>query len=221
MFERYTEHARRVLFFSRYEASQLGSTTIASEHVLLGLLREGKGLSARLLAGLAIEQVRSAIMGEAGPRTLVSTAVEIPFSSEAKRALQFAAEESDRLLHNYIGTEHLLLGVLREAGSLPVRLLGEHGVTLEGTRARIVELLNEKSQGAYDAGQVVPAQLTFSLVGPPEGQVNRLVAVLRHMATCLEHPDVKGDGDEAARARVARLLEGLKGVIASMDAGDR
>ena len=112
MFERYTERARRVLFFARYEASQLGSISIETEHLLLGLIREGKGLTSRIFARshLSLESIRKEIEGRTVFREKVSTSVEIPFSAETKRVLQFAAEEADRLLHNYIGTEHLLLG---------------------------------------------------------------------------------------------------------------
>src|SRR5678810_1458327 len=119
MFERYTERARRVLFFARYEASQLGSISIETEHLLLGLIREGKGLTSRIFARshLSLENIRKDIEGRTVFREKVSTSVEIPFSADTKRVLQFAAEEADRLLHTYIGTEHLLLGILREAVS--------------------------------------------------------------------------------------------------------
>src|SRR5688572_29636761 len=111
VFERYTERARRVLFFARYEASQLGSIAIETEHLLLGLIREGKGLTSRIFARshLSLENIRKDIEGRTVFREKVSTSVEIPFSAETKRVLGFAAEEADRLLHNYIGTEHLLL----------------------------------------------------------------------------------------------------------------
>jgi hypothetical protein len=125
MFERYTERARRVLFFARYEASQLGSISIETEHLLLGLIREGKGLTSRIFARshLSLENIRKEIEGRTVFREKVSTSVEIPFSAETKRVLQFAAEEADRLLHNYIGTEHLLLGILREERSVAASIL--------------------------------------------------------------------------------------------------
>src|SRR6266550_459913 len=136
MFERYTERARRVLFFARYEASQLGSISIETEHLLLGLIREGKGLTSRIFARshLSLENIRKEIEGRTVFREKVSTSVELPFSPETKRVLQFAAEEADRLLHNYIGTEHLLLGILRE-----------EGMRLNTVREDIVSLLNEKT----------------------------------------------------------------------------
>jgi ATP-dependent Clp protease ATP-binding subunit ClpC len=147
MFERYTERARRVLFFARYEASQLGSISIETEHLLLGLIREGKGLTSRIFARshLSLENIRKEIEGRTVFREKVSTSVEIPFSAETKRVLQFAAEEADRLLHNYIGTEHLLLGILREERSVAASILMEKGMRLVAVREDIVQLLNEKT----------------------------------------------------------------------------
>ena len=147
MFERYTERARRVLFFARYEASQLGSISIETEHLLLGLIREGKGLTSRIFARshLSLESIRKEIEGRTVFREKVSTSVEIPFSTETKRVLQHAAEEADRLLHNYIGTEHLLLGILREERSTAASLLSEKGMRLNTAREDIVQLLNEKT----------------------------------------------------------------------------
>src|SRR6202171_5771207 len=147
MFERYTERARRVLFFARYEASQLGSVSIETEHLLLGLIREGKGLTSRIVARshLSLENIRKEIEGRTVFREKVSTSVEIPFSTETKRVLQFAAEEADRLLHNYIGTEHLLLGILREERSVAASILMEKGMRLDTTREDIVRLLNEQT----------------------------------------------------------------------------
>lgn len=145
MFERYTEQARRVLFFARYEACQFGSLSIESEHVLLGLIRQGKGLTSRIFAqsNLSLDSLRKEIEGRIAVRENVATSVEIPFSDESKRILQCAADESDRLLHNYIGAEHLLLGVLREERSLAGTILTEKGVRLDAVRQQLVSLLNE------------------------------------------------------------------------------
>ena len=98
MFERFTERARRVLFFARYEASQYGSTTIDPEHILLGVMREGKGLSGRLFARshISLDAVRGEIESRAVSRGTISASVEIPFSAAAKRALECAVETTRR-----------------------------------------------------------------------------------------------------------------------------
>ena len=147
MFERYTERARRVLFFARYEASQLGSVSIETEHLLLGLMREGKGMISRLFgrAHLSIEGIRKEIEGRVVFREKVSTSVEIPFSAETKRVLGYAAEEADRLLHNYIGTEHLLLGILREERSVAASVLRDKGMRLGTVRDDVVRLVGERT----------------------------------------------------------------------------
>ena len=107
MFERYTEKARRVIFFARYEASQFGSPFIETEHLLLGLLREDKALTNRFLRSHAsIESIRKQIEGRTPIREKVSTSVDLPLSQECKRVLAYAAEEAERLTHKHIGTEH-------------------------------------------------------------------------------------------------------------------
>src|ERR1035437_7913802 len=108
MFERYTEKARRVIFFARYEASQFGSPYIETEHLLLGLLREDKALANRFLRShAAVESIRKQIEGHTTIREKVSTSVDLPLSHECKRVLAYGAEEAERLSHKHIGTEHL------------------------------------------------------------------------------------------------------------------
>ena len=126
MFERYTEKARRVIFFGRYEASQFGSPYIETEHLLLGLLREDKALTNRFLRGPGqLEAIREQIEKHTIMREKVSTSVDLPLSNEGKRVLAYAAEEAERLSHKHIGTEHLLLGLLREEKSFAAQLLHE------------------------------------------------------------------------------------------------
>src|SRR5512143_2628751 len=102
MFERYTERARRVIFFARYEASQLGSGAIETEHLLLGLIREGKGLTSRLFAKahVSMDQIRKEVEGRSPYREKVAASLEIPLSAESKRVLAHAADEAERMLHN-------------------------------------------------------------------------------------------------------------------------
>jgi len=147
MFERYTERARRALFFARYEASQLGSVTIETDHLLLGLIHEGKGIANKLLARarLPLDKIRAAITDRAREGAKFSTSVEIPFTEETKRVLLLAGEEADRLLHNYIGTEHLLLGILREEGSAAAAILMQLGLRLNAVREDLVQLLHDRS----------------------------------------------------------------------------
>ena len=147
MFERYTESARRALFFARYEVSQLGATSIETEHILLlGVSRAAGGVVAQILnsdAGLSTDTLRREIAGSAAPGDRISNSVEIPFSRATQRVLHFAAEEADRLAHAYIGVEHLLLGVLREDDAVAAPILHSHGVTLDKVRIAIETMLAE------------------------------------------------------------------------------
>jgi len=146
MFERYTEKARRVIFFARYEASQFGSPYIETEHLLLGLLREDKALTNRFLRSHAsIESIRKQIEGRTTMREKVSTSVDLPLSQECKRVLAYAAEEAERLSHKHIGTEHLLLGLLREEKSFAAEILHERGLRLSAIREELGRLQSEKS----------------------------------------------------------------------------
>ena len=139
MFEKYTEKARRVIFFARYEASQFGSPLIETEHLLLGLIREDKNLTNRFFpkANASIDSIRKEIEGRATIRDKVSTSVDLPFSDESKRALNAAAEESERLSHKHIGTEHMLLGLLREEKSVAAEILRERGLRLSMIREEL------------------------------------------------------------------------------------
>src|SRR4026209_991968 len=139
MFERYTEKARRVIFFARYEASQFGAPAIEPEHLLLGLMREDKTLTGRFFprAQVSIESIRKAIEGRTLLREKISTSVELPLAPETKHVLAYAHEESDRLQHRHIGTEHLLLGLLREERSMAAEILYERGLRLNAVRDEI------------------------------------------------------------------------------------
>jgi len=140
MFERFTEKARRVIFFARYEASQFGTAAIEPEHLLLGLMREDRTLTARFLvrAKDSAESIRKEVEWRAPPlREKISTSVELPLAEETKRVLQYAHEESSRLQHRHIGTEHLLLGLLREERSMAAGILYERGLRLNAVREEV------------------------------------------------------------------------------------
>jgi hypothetical protein len=145
MFERYTEKARRTIFFARYEASQFGSPFIETEHLLLGLFREDKALARQFLGSHAkVEDIRDAVAqqfkeeGKTGPKT--STSIDLPLSHESKRVLAYGAEEAERMQHKVIGTPHLLLGLLREENSFGAQLLREQGLTLHQVREQVQQI---------------------------------------------------------------------------------
>ncbi|MBZ5552075.1 MAG: hypothetical protein LAO21_05095 [Acidobacteriia bacterium] len=130
MFERYTEKARRVIFFARYETSHLGAQSIETEHLLLGLLREDSALVRRFLPpSESIEAVHLDVQERAARYDLkVSTSVDLPLTQESKRVLMYAAEDAEALSHKEIDTAHLLLGLLREESCVASEVLRAHGV---------------------------------------------------------------------------------------------
>ena len=191
MFERYTEKARRVIFFARYEASQFGASQIEAEHILLGLMREDKNLTTKFFnrSQASIESIRKEIEGRTILRERISTSVDLPLSVEAKRVLAFAAEESERLGHRHIGTEHLLLGLLREENSIAAEILYERGLRLSDIRNVLMHQAGiERNQNAK---KETPHLVEFSrdlteaalenkldpLVGR-ENEIDRLIQIL-------------------------------------------
>ena len=157
MFERYTESARRSLFFARYDASQLGSLSIEPEHLLLGLLRDSRAIS--VLVRVSLEGLRAEIEKGVVFTEKVSTSVEVPFSAAATRVLQFAAQEADGMRHAHIGSEHLLLGVLREEQSAAASALARHGVRLSDVRREVAKL-----QGSLDASPQAGMQMALDRI---------------------------------------------------------
>ncbi|HEY1309003.1 MAG TPA: Clp protease N-terminal domain-containing protein [Vicinamibacterales bacterium] len=143
MFDRFTLQALQVLFYARSEVSQLGSSAVEPEHLLLGVLDESTGFGSKILAriGDTLDDLRSDIIRRLTSGEKVPESQEIPFSASTVRALQYAGEEADRLLHKGIGTEHLLLGLLREERSIAAEVLTARGLSLEAVREAIVERL--------------------------------------------------------------------------------
>lgn len=145
MFERFTEPARRLLFFARFETSATGALSIESEHMLLGLLREPGPIVSRLLAGTqrSVDQLREEVESKIEFREKVATSVEIPFSEETKRILTYTAMEADGLRHSEIGPEHVLLALLRVPEAGAGAILTGHGLRLQATREVVAAMIRD------------------------------------------------------------------------------
>jgi methylmalonyl-CoA/ethylmalonyl-CoA epimerase len=131
MFEKYTEAARRTIFYARYEASESGSRAIQPEHILLGMLHDKSGPLPRLLpAEITLQTLRERVEPGDAAREKIPTSVALPLAPETKRVLAYAHEEADRLSHRHIGNEHLLLGLLREGRSTAAVILQGYGLDL-------------------------------------------------------------------------------------------
>jgi ATP-dependent Clp protease ATP-binding subunit ClpC len=177
MFERFTERARQVVVFAQDEARELRHNYIGTEHLLLGLLREEHGLAARVLGTLdvTLERTRADVMRVVGRGDSVVKG-QIPFTPRAKHALELALNEATELGHGHIGTEHVLLGIAREARGVAARILAEHDVPPQRVAIAVLETLQGGSgpvdpeavkrfaQAPPDPG--APARITLGRRGP-------------------------------------------------------
>ncbi|MER3455382.1 MAG: ATP-dependent Clp protease ATP-binding subunit ClpC [candidate division GAL15 bacterium] len=150
MFERFTERARRVIILAQDEAKRLNHSAVGTEHILLGIVREGEGVASKVLESLHIspERIRAEIESAIG-RGDRTPYEEVTFTPRAKKVLELALDEARRLGHNYIGTEHLLLGLIREGEGVAARVLEAMGADLERVRAQVVYLLGEEGTSTY------------------------------------------------------------------------
>jgi len=165
MFNRFTERARKVIILAKEEARRFNHDYIGTEHILLGLVREGEGVAASVLqkVGVSLEKIRLEIekLVQPGPTTQIIG--DIPFTPRAKKALELAAEEARALGHNYIGTEHILLGLIREGEGMASQVLLNLGLDLNTVRNEVMELLGSTlpSFGAAPAKTKTPALDAF------------------------------------------------------------
>ena len=143
MFERFTDRARRVVVLAQEEARLLNHSYIGTEHILLGLIHEGEGVAAKALEslGISLEAVRSQVeemIGQGG----TSPSGHIPFTPRAKKVLELSLREALQLGHNYIGTEHILLGLIREGEGVAAQVLIKLGADLSRVRQQVIQLLS-------------------------------------------------------------------------------
>jgi ATP-dependent Clp protease ATP-binding subunit ClpC len=151
MFERFTDRARRVLVYAQEEARDLDHAFIGTEHILLGLIREGDGVAAKALDALAIpyDVVREKV-SELTEFARNSSSNSPPFTPRAKKVMELSLREALQLRHSYIGTEHLLLGIVRQDDGAAVRILKDLGVELSDIQAQVVQLMSSLSNREAD-----------------------------------------------------------------------
>ena len=153
MFERFTEKAIKVIMLAQEEARRLGHNFVGTEQILLGLIGEGTGVAAKVLKsmGVNLKDARVEVEKIIG-RGSGFVAVEIPFTPRAKRVLELSLEEARQLGHNYIGTEHLLLGLIREGEGVAARVLENLGVDLAKVRTQVIRMLGETAEVSGGGG---------------------------------------------------------------------
>ena len=163
MFERFTERARQVVVLAQDEARALKHNYIGTEHILLGLLREEEGLAARVLESLdiTVEEVRAQVARIVGQGDEVTTG-QIPFTPRAKKVLELALREALSLGHNYIGTEHILLGLVRENEGVAARILLDFDADAEKIRNEIIRMLSGPGRRQAGSAGAVPGEKSKS-----------------------------------------------------------
>jgi ATP-dependent Clp protease ATP-binding subunit ClpC len=227
MFERFTDRARRVVVLAQEEARMLDHNYVGPEHVLLGLIHEGQGVAARALTelGLGLDDVRRQVeeligQGEQAPSG------HIPFTPRTKRVLELSLREALQLGHNYIGTEHILLGILREGENVAAQVLVRMGTDLNRVRLEVIKLLGPLAEvGAVGLGesgtaarQVRTARSAVSLDflltelrGSLATITDRLTAIERHLGMPERAEDTGVSADDEAAERLAGQLDGPPG----------
>jgi hypothetical protein len=188
MFEYFSEQARRVIFFARYEASQYGSPFIETEHLLLGLVREDQALARTLSKqGDGPAEIRAELEQHIRQGERISTSVEMPLSEESAKVLKLAVEESERLGRRYIGTEHVLLGLLGVDGSRAARLLQARGLTIAAVRERLAKSFGPSSVGVNEP-RVDQAKLMLDsfLAGLKWHKAEKLIEFFAHNAQFID-----------------------------------
>jgi hypothetical protein len=212
-FDRFTERARRTLTLAHEEATRFGHTAIGTEHLLLGLVREGDGIAARVLNNLGVQlpKVRAAVeatigQGEAQP------AGEIGLTPRAKRVMELAVDEARRLNHHYIGTEHLLLGLVREGEGIGARVLEGLGVSLEKLRAQTIQVLSQSGGIPPGSRPSFESLWAHDPTMPPDlrDALNQLRAMRQGLDEAISAQDFARatalrDRERELRARIERL----------------
>jgi hypothetical protein len=180
----FTDRVRKVLQIAREEAARLHHAYVGTEHILLALVREGEGVASAVLTNLNVdpEGLRAAIQGMLKEGKNLNPSQDLPYTSRAKKILEFAMSEARELNHYYIGTEHLLLGVLREAKGIAAQALLTVGVTLEMARAETLRLLGTDERLLADR-QVVS-------LGPIDQRFKTAIALIElHRVRFGDYPD--------------------------------
>jgi ATP-dependent Clp protease ATP-binding subunit ClpC len=193
MFERFTERARRVVVLAQEEARALSHNYIGTEHILLGLIHENEGVAAKSLEsiGISLDVVRTQVEEIIGEGRITPSG-QIPFTPRAKKVLELSLRESMQLGHNYIGTEHILLGLIREGEGLGAQVLVKLGADLNRVRQQVIEMLS-RHQGSEEFDILATAaEREF-------GTYDEVIGLLRDIARRVKRIEQRLVEDDEAR----------------------
>jgi len=203
MFERFTDRARRVVVLAQEEARMLNHNYIGTEHILLGLIHEGQGVAAKALEslGISLEAVRQQVEEIIGQGQQAPSG-HIPFTPRAKTVLELSLRETKELGHSYIGTEHILLGLLREGQGVAAQVLVELGADLDRVREQVVQVLHDRpGEDLTRAGSPLPGDV---LTGA-DSLDRRLAAIERWVGLRPDPDDLDQDIARVRREKEAAI----------------
>src|SRR6195952_4135143 len=186
----FTERVRKVLAMARKEAARLHHESVGTEHILLGLIREGEGVAATVLQNLSVEldEIQQKIEETVKKgKAAQTTGPDLPYTSRAKKVLELAMSEARELSHSYVGTEHLLLGLLREEKGIAAQVLTDAGVNLEAARAETLRILGTEMPQQQGGGQPPPPQ-----PAAPKGEKKSKTPALDHFCRDLTQLAAEG-----------------------------
>ena len=204
LWERFTERARKVMQLAAQEAQRFNHDAIGTEHILLGIIVEGNGVAANVLLnlGLDLKKVRLEVEKIVPTGSVPTVAGKLPHTPRAKKVLDFAVKEAEALGHNYVGTEHLLLGLFREGEGVAPHVLMNLGLKLDEVRSAVLEFL-----GQADATLVDPALGKTKAEGPVEHLIDRAVKRLKRYQSLTSEGKFAAAGSELDE--LARILKKL------------
>jgi ATP-dependent Clp protease ATP-binding subunit ClpC len=217
MFERFTDRSRRVVVLAQEEARTLNHNYIGTEHILLGLIREGEGCAARALEslGISLDATRQQVEQIIG-RGQQAPSGPVPFTPRAKKVLELSLRESLQLGHNYIGTEHILLGLLREGDGVAAQVLVRLGADLDRVRQQVIQLLHgyqgqDVKSAASRPGGRIPA-------GLPDDALIRFDALDRRLTALERWVSMQPDLEDLDR-EIAQVRHEIEAAVDRQDSG--
>jgi ATP-dependent Clp protease ATP-binding subunit ClpC len=222
VFERFTDRARRVVVFAQEEARMLNHNSIGTEHILLGLIHEGEGVAAKALEslGIALADVRADVEELVGQGPASPTG-HIPFTPRAKKVLELSLREALQLGHNYIGTEHILLGLVREGEGVAAQVLQKQGADLNRVRQTVIQLLSgyegggpSEQRGAPETSETAPEVAALEAPGDRAPTCPRCGADLEDTLASTVLPAREEDRPTAVRIAYCRRCGTALGTVA-------
>ncbi len=209
MFERFTDRARRVMGLANQEAMRFNHESIGTEHILLGLVKEGSGVAANVLCNLGVDlgRVSLEVQKKHPCGHDMVTVGRLPFEPSAKKVIELAFEEGRQIGHNYVGTEHLLLGILREGNGVAAQILVEQGLALSQVREEVMKLLGQSAEQEDSRIELAPGEKSRPEAPVRKTELADVQKLLLGIERSQQGRETAGERKLALTARVRKVME--------------